>query len=100
VVDLREDKTILRGLMRTLPQGISETWLPSSLKSWLVARGWSSPSGGLQSAFLRILSVSTSAEKVRKMIPGSKKETGKPLQLLVGAMIRNLGAGESACVCV
>jgi hypothetical protein len=115
VVDLREDKTILRGLVRILPQVIPrETWvaimsevlagckglvesLPEALESFR-EKGMSFE--GLQSAFIRILSVSTSVEKVLSSIPGSKKETGQPLQLLAGAMIRNLGAGESACMCI
>jgi hypothetical protein len=115
VVDLREDKTILRGLVRTLPQRIPrETWvaimsevlagckglvesLPEALESF---RGKGMSFEGLQSGLDSVLSVSTSVEKVLNTIPGSKKEIGKPLQLLVGAMIRNLGAGESACMCI
>jgi hypothetical protein len=115
VVDLLQDRTILWGLVRTLPErlplkkwaavvsqvltgceGLIES-LPPALESF---RGEGMSFEGTPSGRDNVLSVSGGLWKLLYTIQGSKAEAGRPLavQLLVDAMIRELGAGESACM--
>jgi hypothetical protein len=92
--------------VRTLPQRIlPETW--AAIVSEVVAGG-KGLTESLPQASESLLemsskgpdsdkSVSDGLEKVLSAIRRSKEETGKPLQLIVDAMIRELGAGERAC---
>jgi hypothetical protein len=75
-------------------KGLIES-LPEALESF---RGKGMSFEGTPSGLGSVLSVSTGLEKVLNTIQGSKAEAGKPLQLVVDAMIRELGAGESACM--
>ena len=111
VVDLRKDKAILRGLVRALPRQIPlKTWaaivsnvlasgkeLTGSLSKALESfRGEEmSLEGVTQSSVDTVLSISGALENLLNSMPRSKEETGKPLQLVVDAMFRNLGAGET-----